>query len=48
LAPEEWKNGEVRVKEQRGKDSEEGSGKGEVVKVEQLVEYLKGKILEEN
>lgn len=46
LAPEEWKSGEVRVKEQRGRDSEEGAGKGEVVKVEELVNYLKKKIQE--
>ncbi|KAE8208063.1 hypothetical protein CF327_g7191 [Tilletia walkeri] len=44
LAPDEWAQGTVRVKEQRGKDSEEGAGKGEVVKVDELVEYLKAKI----
>ncbi|KAK0540852.1 Cytoplasmic and mitochondrial histidine tRNA synthetase [Tilletia horrida] len=44
LAPDEWAQGTVRVKEQRGKDSEEGAGKGEVVKVEELVPYLKEKI----
>ncbi|CAD6977077.1 unnamed protein product, partial [Tilletia controversa] len=44
LAPDEWAQGTVRVKEQRGKDSEEGAGKGEVVSVEELVEYLRAKI----
>ncbi|KAE8223851.1 hypothetical protein CF319_g3178 [Tilletia indica] len=44
LAPDEWAQGTVRVKEQRGKDSEEGAGKGEVVKVDELVQYLKAKI----
>lgn len=34
------------MKEQRGRDSQEGAGKGEVVKVEELVQYLKKKIQE--
>ncbi|CDU24276.1 probable HTS1-histidine--tRNA ligase, mitochondrial [Sporisorium scitamineum] len=42
LAPNEWAAGEVRVKQQKGKDSDEGQGQGEVVKVDQLIEYLKG------
>ncbi|KAL9940038.1 hypothetical protein V8E36_000743 [Tilletia maclaganii] len=44
LAPDEWAQGTVRVKEQRGKDSEEGAGKGEVVKLDELVPYLQAKI----
>ncbi|PWN47878.1 histidyl-tRNA synthetase [Violaceomyces palustris] len=43
LAPEEWKSGCVRVKEQKGKDTDEGQGKGEEVKLDQLVEYLRSK-----
>lgn len=44
LAPEEWSQGQqVRVKEQRGKDSEEGASKGEVVPLDKLVEYIKDK-----
>ncbi|SJX66331.1 probable HTS1-histidine--tRNA ligase, mitochondrial [Sporisorium reilianum f. sp. reilianum] len=42
LAPSEWGAGEVRVKQQKGKDSDEGQGQGHVVKVDQLIEYLKG------
>ncbi|KAJ1020324.1 hypothetical protein NDA18_005920 [Ustilago nuda] len=44
LAPNEW-NGEtrkVRVKQQKGKDSDEGQGQGELVDLKQLIEYLKG------
>uniref|UniRef100_V5EQA7 Histidine--tRNA ligase, mitochondrial n=2 Tax=Kalmanozyma brasiliensis (strain GHG001) TaxID=1365824 RepID=V5EQA7_KALBG len=44
LAPNEW-NGEtreVRVKQQKGKESDEGQGQGEVVRLDGLVEYLKG------
>lgn len=43
LAPNEW-NGEtreVRVKQQKGKDSDEGQGQGDLVKLDNLVEYLK-------
>lgn len=43
LAPNEW-NGEskqVRVKQQKGKDSDEGQGQGDVVELDQLVKYLK-------
>ncbi|KAK0543416.1 Cytoplasmic and mitochondrial histidine tRNA synthetase [Tilletia horrida] len=46
IAPDEWAQGTVRVKEQRGKDTEEGSGKGEVVKLDELVGYVQGKIAE--
>ncbi len=45
LAPNEW-NGEkreVRVKQQKGKESDEGQGQGEVVSLDGLIEYLKGK-----
>lgn len=43
LAPNEWnaESREVRVKQQKGKGSDEGQGQGEVVKLDQLVEYLK-------
>lgn len=46
LAPEEWKNGQVRVKAQEGKESEAGAGKGELVQLSELSKYLKGKIEE--
>ncbi|KAJ9475942.1 Histidine--tRNA ligase, mitochondrial [Pseudozyma hubeiensis] len=43
LAPNEWnaESREVRVKQQKGKDSDEGQGQGEVVRLDQLVEHLK-------
>lgn len=45
LAPAEW-NAEsgctVRVKQQKGKDSAEGQGQGELVPLERLVDYLRG------
>ena len=44
LAPEEWKQGVVRVKAQKGKDSDEGAGKGDEVKLEELPAYLKQRI----
>ncbi|PWN23998.1 histidyl-tRNA synthetase [Microstroma glucosiphilum] len=45
LAPDEWNQEQrtVRVKEQRGKGSEEGDSKGEVVPLDQLVGYIKEK-----
>ncbi|KDN53486.1 histidyl-tRNA synthetase [Tilletiaria anomala UBC 951] len=46
LAPEEWKAGIVRVKAQLGKGSEEGAGKGDEVKLDKLVSYLKSRIAE--
>jgi histidyl-tRNA synthetase len=44
IAPEEYRNGMVIVKEQRGKESEEGQGKGEVVKIDDMVAYVKSKL----
>ena len=44
LAPEEWKAGLVRVKAQRGKDSDEGAGKGDEVQLDQLVSFLREKL----
>ncbi|PWO00484.1 histidyl-tRNA synthetase [Tilletiopsis washingtonensis] len=46
IAPEEWAAGTVRVKKQGGKDSEEGQGKGEVVALAEVAEYLKRKLAE--
>jgi hypothetical protein len=46
IAPEEWAAGTVRVKKQGGKDSEEGQGKGEVVALAEVAEYLKLKLAE--
>ena len=44
IAPEEFANGMVRIKEQRGKDSEEGQGKGEAVAIDEMIEYVRGKL----
>lgn len=44
IAPDEWKAGSVVVKEQQGKESEAGQGKGETVKVEDLVAYIQAKL----
>lgn len=44
IAPDEWKQGSVVVKEQKGRESEEGQGKGETVKVDDLVAYIKAKL----
>ncbi|SNX87846.1 probable HTS1 - histidine--tRNA ligase, mitochondrial [Melanopsichium pennsylvanicum] len=45
LAPNEWNaqdNRQVRVKQQKGKDSDEGQGQGQVVRLDDLIKYLKG------
>lgn len=54
LAPQEWEaegGPSVRVKQQKGKGSEEGESNGEVVKVEDLAAYMldktKGKVSSE-
>lgn len=44
IAPEEFSNGMVRIKEQRGKESEEGQSKGEAVKIEDMVTYVQSKL----
>lgn len=47
LAPDEWNDKEgrkVRVKVQRGKGSEEGDGKGEVVLLEELVAWMRERV----
>lgn len=41
VAPDEWKQGQVRVKDQSVK---EGDNKGELVSVQQLDGYLKEKL----
>lgn len=44
IAPEEWAAGSVRVKEQKGKESGEAQGNGELVKLDDLAAYLKSKL----
>lgn len=45
LAPQEWAEGQkVRVKEQKGKGSEEGESKGDLVDLQDLVAYLKQRV----
>lgn len=44
IAPDEYGKGEVRIKEQKGKDSSEGQGKGEPVKIEEMVAYVRSKL----
>lgn len=44
IAPEEYGKGLIRVKEQKGKDSTEGQGKGEEVKLEDMVAYIRQKL----
>lgn len=44
IAPEEYANGMVRIKEQRGKDSEEGQGKGEPVAIDAMIDHVKSKL----
>jgi histidyl-tRNA synthetase len=44
IAPEEYKSGMVIIKEQKGKESEEGQGKGDAVKIEDMVSYVKAKL----
>lgn len=46
IAPDEWSKGQVRVKEQRGKEAAKSGDedeKGELVEVERLAEYLREK-----
>jgi hypothetical protein len=42
VAPDEWKEGKVRVKQQLGKEASEG--KGEVVERANLVAYIQSKL----
>lgn len=44
IAPDEYKNGSVIVKEQKGKDSAEGQGKGDAVPLDQVVDYVRAKL----
>ena len=44
LAPREWAEGQVRVKEQRGK--EEGGGNGDLIKIDDLIPELSKRISE--
>lgn len=44
VGPDELKNGCVRVKEQRGKGAEGAADKGELVKIDELAAWVKGRL----
>lgn len=44
LAPREWNEGQVRIKEQKGK--EDGSGDGDLINIKDLIPELSGRISE--
>lgn len=44
IAPDEFSKGQVIVKEQKGKDSAEGQGKGEPVALKDVVAYVRSKL----
>ena len=44
ILPEEYSKGMVVIKEQKGRDSEEGQGRGDTVAIDDMVTYVKEKL----